>query len=128
MKNVQSLLETTKVGALTQSIEQDIIERLEEMIKALQKAKQELGQSKPGQSTPPPPQDQKLLDDIAQLKMIRSMQVSVNKRTKMYHKQFDPKEPEQTTNKDLKSDILKLSDRQEKLFDVTMKIAKGDNK
>jgi hypothetical protein len=126
MKTVQKLLEETKVDATTQTIEQEIIDQLEEMIKAFQKAKQELGQSKPGQSSPPT--DPKLLDDIAQLKMIRSRQVRVNNRTKMYHRLFDPKEPEQTSNKDLKDKIKDLAGQQERLFDVTMKIAKGDNK
>jgi len=127
MEEVQRLLEKTKVDDPTQQIEQEIIEMLEDMIKALQKAQKDSkpSPSKPGQSGPPP--DQKLLDQIAELKMIRAMQLKVNQRTKLYgnmHKQ----EGEQTNNGELKGKLKDLSERQEKLFDVTMKIVKGDNK
>jgi hypothetical protein len=129
MEDVQKLLEKTKVGLTTQEIEQDIIDTLEEMIKALQKAKQQI-QSPPSQGAPPPPQpqDQKLLDLIAELKMIRSMQVKVNKRTRLYADEYVGKEGEQTSDAALKGKLKELSDRQQKLFDVTMKIVKEENK
>jgi hypothetical protein len=69
-----------------------------------------------------------LLDQIAELKMIRAMQVKVNKRTKLYGDEYVKKEGEQTADPDLKDRLKGLADRQEKLFDVTMKIVKGDNK
>src|SRR5205823_273569 len=86
MKHVQKRLEGVDTGKVTQAIEEDIISTLKEMIEALKKAKQDLEAKKnppkgnPG--PPPPPQDQKLLDQIAELKMIRSMQLRVNDRTK----------------------------------------------
>jgi len=60
--------------------------------------------------------------------MIRAMQVKVNKRTKMYGDEYVAKEGEQTKDGELKGKLRDLSDRQDKLFDVTMKIVKGDNK
>jgi hypothetical protein len=129
MEEVQKLLEKTQVGPTTQGIEQDIIDTLEDMIKALQKARQELQQnpnSKPPGPTPPP--DLKLLDQIAELKMIRAMQIKVNKRTKLYGDEYVAKEGEQTSDEAIKGKLKELGDRQEKLFDVTMKIVKGDNK
>ncbi len=131
MEEVQKLLEKTQVGIPTQEIEQDIIDTLEEMIKALQKAKQQMQPPPPNQpnpSPPPPPQDQKLLDQIAELKMIRSMQIKVNKRTRLYGNEYVAKEGEQTSDATLKGKLKDLSERQEKLFDVTMKIVKGENK
>src|SRR5262249_17960927 len=76
MMHVQRRLEITDVGVVTQAIEKDIIDSLKEMIEALKKARQENDNKKSppsnGQSGPPP--DQKLLDQIAELKMIRSLQ------------------------------------------------------
>jgi hypothetical protein len=60
--------------------------------------------------------------------MIRAMQVKVNKRTKLYGDLYVPKEGEQTKDPEITKKLEDLAGRQEKLFDVTMKIVKGDNK
>jgi hypothetical protein len=127
MEEVQKELEKTRVGEPTQQIEQEIIEMLEDMIKALQKAQKEPKPSKPGQSQGGQPPDQKLLDQIAELKIIRAMQLKVNQRTKMYGN-MHKKEGEQTANTEIKGKLKDLSERQENLHTVTMKIVKGDNK
>ena len=91
MKQVHRRLDVTDVGHINQGIEQDIIDSLKEMIAALDKKKDEMDKNKKnpppkppkdGDSGPPP--DQKLLDQIAELKMIRSMQVRLNGRTERY--------------------------------------------
>src|SRR5207248_8143976 len=126
--------------AVTQNIEQDIIDSLEEMIKALKKAIKENKNkkpSKPGQ--PGKPGDQDLIDLLAELKMIRSMQVRVNKRTEDYHKFYPGHEqaPDPITLKDARQredlervlDELKdLSERQENIKRITRDIGKGKNK
>lgn len=132
MMHVQRRLEVTDVGLVTQAIEKDIVETLKEMIDALKKARQELDQKKgpppPPSSGQPPPQDQKLLDQIAELKMIRSMQLRVNARTETYGKMYVPREGEQTTDPAIRRELSNLSERQERIFDITNRIAKGDNK
>ena len=127
---VQKRLGNTDVFKVTQAIERDIIETLKEMIEALKKARQDLDAKKspPSPGQPPPNQDQKLLDQIAELKMIRSMQVRVNARTQMYGKQYQDVEGEQTRNSELRRELQILSERQERIFDVTNRIARGDNK
>jgi hypothetical protein len=127
---VQKRLGGTDVGKVTQAIERDIIDTLKEMIEALKKARQDLDNKKspPSSGQPPPNQDQKLLDQIAELKMIRSMQVRVNGRTQMYGKQYQDIEGEQTRNPELRRELQILSERQERIFDVTNRIARGDNK
>jgi hypothetical protein len=57
--------------------------------------------------------------------MIRSMQKRVNDRTQLYGKQY---EGEQAKDPILRTEIRNLSDRQERIYDVTNRIAKGDNK
>jgi hypothetical protein len=129
MKNVARRLGAVDPGKVTQVIEQDIIDTLKEMIEALKKAQKELQDKKSPPSDPkgqPPPQaDQKLLDQIAELKMIRSMQVRVNKRTEHYGKQYTG---EQANQPDIVGELNQLAGRQERIFDVTRRIATGENK
>lgn len=132
MKHVQRRLEITDVGIVTQAIEKDIIDSLKEMIEALKKAQQELDNKKnpppPDDKNPKPNPDQKLLDQIAELKMIRSLQMRVNTRTETYGKMYVPKEGEQTADPAIRRELHNLSDRQVRIFEVTNKIARGDNK
>jgi hypothetical protein len=121
-KNVARRLSKADVGTVTQVIEQDIIAALKDMIEALKKAQQDLksqGQSPPGQ-----PQNQKLIDLLAELKMIRAMQIRVNSRTKVYGQQYTG---EQASDPDIKKELDDLAQRQLKIFDVTNNIAKGKN-
>ena len=133
MMHVQRRLEVTDVGVVTQAIEKDIIDTLKEMIEALKKARQDMDKEKappppPGSAPPPGQRDQKLLDQIAELKMIRSMQIRVNSRTETYGKMYVPKEGEQTADPTIRRELSNLSERQERIFDVANRIAKGDNK
>lgn len=133
MAHVQRRLEVTDVGIVTQAIEKDIIDTLKEMVEALKKAQKELADKKsppgkPPEGSPPPNADQKLLDQIAELKMIRSMQIRVNSRTETYGKQYVPREGEQTSDPIIRRELHNLRDRQERIYDITNRIAKGDNK
>ncbi len=129
MMNVQRRLGIADVGAVTQNIEQDIIDSLKEMIEALKKAKQDLENKK---NNPPPsqapPQDSKLLELIQELKLIRSLQIRVNTRTTTYGRMYQAKEGEQTSDPRIRQELLQLSERQERIFDITNRLAKGDNK
>jgi hypothetical protein len=121
-KNVARRLGKADVGTVTQVIEQDIIAALKDMIEALKKAQQDLksqGQGQPGQ-----PQNQKLIDLLAELKMIRAMQVRVNSRTKVYGQKYAG---EQAGEPDIQKELEELAQRQLKIFDVTNNIAKGKN-
>jgi hypothetical protein len=121
-KNVARRLGKADVGTVTQVIEQDIIAALKDMIEALKKAQQDLksqGQGQPGQ-----PQNQKLIDLLAELKMIRAMQVRVNSRTKVYGQKYTG---EQASEPDIQKELEELAQRQLKIFDVTNNIAKGKN-
>lgn len=129
MKHVQRRLGIVDTGAVTQAIEKDIIDTLKEMIEALKKKREEMDKNKkpspPKSGNPPPNQDQKLLDQIAELKMIRSMQKRVNTRTEVYGNQYTG---EQAAEPRIVGELRNLSERQERIFEVTNRIAKGDNK
>jgi hypothetical protein len=115
------------VGAVTQSIEQDIIALLKEMIEALEKAKQDLQNKQQNQQPPPPPdqRNQPLIDRLAELKMIRSMQVRVNGRTVTYGRQYPG---EQANDPDIQKELANLAQRQQKIFSITNNIYRGKNK
>ena len=91
MEDVSARLAQTKVDRITQGLEEEIIAALEEMIEALQKAQEEKEESKSQQGRPrlgqqgPPP----LVDALAELRMIRSLQWRVNQRTQRYSRLLD---------------------------------------
>jgi hypothetical protein len=110
----------------TQLIEEDIIEQLMMMRDALKKAKQDLENQQnkpPGENSNNKP-NQKLLDLINELKLIKSLQEQVNKRTISYSKQ-DP--GEQARDALIQAELKQLSDRQKVLQDMLHKIATEAN-
>jgi hypothetical protein len=123
MKHVQRRLGITDVAEVTQGIERDIIDSLKEMIEALKKQRSEGGSGKSNPSGPPP--DPKLLDKIAELKMIRSLQIRVNTRTQTYGKMY---QGEQTVDPNIRRELHNLSERQDRIFEVTNRMAKGENR
>jgi hypothetical protein len=140
MTTVAARLRRTDAGTVTQTIENDIIATLQEMIEALKKAR------KDNKSPPQPPKagqqgqpgDQRLIDMLAELKMIRSMQLRVNSRTEVYGKQYEGEQvpaPALATDAKLREqyemiqrELRELAERQLKIEKVTSDIAKGKNK
>ncbi|MGH9675920.1 MAG: hypothetical protein ACRD36_02360, partial [Candidatus Acidiferrum sp.] len=140
MTIVAGRLRKTDTTVVTQTIENDIIATLQEMIEALKKARkdnQNKQQQQPQQGGGSP-QDQRLIDMIAELKMIRSMQLRVNSRTAVYGKQYEGEQaPLATAAPDAKlrekyemiqRELRILAERQLKIEKVTSDIAKGKNK
>lgn len=131
MEEVAARLDQVKVEQITRGLEEEIIATLEELIEALQKAQQDMEEDNP----PPPGQagragDPPLVDILAELKMIRSLQVRVNTRTERYSRLLDdPEDPVgRATKQDLQRAISKLSDKQSRIQRITRDIALGKNK
>ncbi len=86
MNNVARRLSSNDVGELTQSVEKDIIEALEEMVTALQaeiEKRQKPDENRRRQQRGQNGEDEKeLVQQLAELKMLRSLQFRVNRRTK----------------------------------------------
>src|SRR5262249_17901769 len=82
MQAVQRRLTEVRVEKQTQDIEQDIIDQLQMMKEALKKAKQDLQnqQSQPSDANSQGKPNQKLIDLLNELKLIKSLQEQVNKR------------------------------------------------
>ncbi len=126
MQQVVFRLAQTKVSQVTQAIEEDIIAALEEMIEALQKAQEDMEQqqqqSQPSQSQP---QDPPLIDVLAELKMIRALQMRVNTRTDRYAKLIDG---EQAERQELIEALQRLAERQQRIHEVTRDLEMERNK
>jgi hypothetical protein len=126
MLTVSRRLREYQVAQLTQGIERDIIEALEELIEALQKEmekndekKQQQQQQQQQQQDPP------LVDMLAELKMLRSLQLRINRRTKRLGRLFDG---EQATEGEIVDQLQQLSKRQSRIQQATHDLATGKNK
>lgn len=126
MQQVELRLAQVKVGQITQAIEKDIIAALEEMIEALKKAQQDMeNKKKPGQPPPGQPSDPALIDMLAELKMIRALQMRVNRRTERYSKLV---EGEQAENAELIEALKRLAEREQRIHRVTRDLEMGRNR
>lgn len=139
MQKVAARLRQTDVGPFTQKIENYIIDTLKEMIEALKKARAENGKKPPGQPGPQgQPPDPKLIDILAELKMIRSLQIRINRMTEDYAKEYQgeqapapgqvktPEERERAAM--LLREMKGLAERQQKIGQITNDIYRGKNK
>lgn len=80
------------VGEATRAIVGDILAGLEELLAALEKSRREDDageQPGPGGGRPPEPGEQPLVDKLAELKMLRSLQMRVNARTERFASLLD---------------------------------------
>lgn len=125
MVRVRERLHLANVGDDTQADEQQIIDTLKEMLEALKKAQQENRQASQGGGGGGPPADQKLLDEIAELKMIRNLQIRVNEKTK---RKGDSVKGEQADEPLIKNELRDLSNRQVKIEEMARDLASGKNK
>ena len=112
--------------------EEEIISALEELIQALQQAQQKLEeqQQQENQMLPGQPQDQALVDQLAEIKMVRALQMRANTRTKRYaallEDSDDPKG--QAVDSDLKDALRKLGEREARIQQITREIVIGKNR
>jgi hypothetical protein len=133
MRSVADRLAAVKIGLITQITEEEIIAALEDMIAALQKAQQDLEDQKqqpPQEMKPINPDDIPLVDEIAELKMVRGLQIRINTRTKRYARLLvDLDDLVGTTeDEDLRRELLRLANRQERLYGITRDLVIGKNR
>jgi hypothetical protein len=127
MQQVASRLARAKVEQITQGIEQEIITQLQETIDALQKAQKAQKNRKARPAQMAGEQEDALVDKIAELKMIRALQMRVNTRTKRYSKMLEG-DVEESDRPDLVDALKKLGEREERVHQVTHDIAVGKNR
>ena len=83
MSTVSGWLQESKVGDLTQSVQTDIIDSLKQLIETTQKEMQEMKeQQQQQQQQQNQEQKEGLVELMAEIKMLRNLQLQVNRRTK----------------------------------------------
>ncbi|TWT35565.1 hypothetical protein KOR34_04580 [Posidoniimonas corsicana] len=125
MTSVSGRLMGSKCGSLTQAIEQDIVDALDEAIAALDsqlaemanKDQQEQQQSGGGGGAM---QEPPLVDQLAELRMIRSLQVRVLKRTRRLQ---ESRKGEQIAEEDFRQMLDDLSERQERAVEAALRLS-----
>lgn len=126
MQSVAARLGKGDVDGTTQLLEKLIVESLEEMVLSLQKEleklkeEQQQGQPQEGQQ-----QDPQLVDTLAELKMVRSLQNQVNRLTKQVGQEIDGEQAEEADTLQLLQD---LSRRQQRIQEATYDLSTGRNK
>jgi len=126
IQDVVQRLAAAKIDQVTQGVEQDIVAALEEMLQALKKAlkdREKKRQSPMGM--PGEPQEPPLVDALAELRMIRTLQLRVNLRTERYSKLIQGEQAEQP---ELLEALKGLAERQERIFRITRDLNLGKNR
>ncbi|MEX2187762.1 MAG: hypothetical protein WD875_13240 [Pirellulales bacterium] len=124
MRMVAELLGQSRVDAYTQQIEQDIVAALDEILAAVKQAQADAKQPRPprdpGETGPAgePP----LVDMLAELKMLRTMQVRVNRRLKQIG---ELTQSDETNDPQLRKGLNELAGRQQRLVEITRDIVTG---
>ena len=127
MDAVAQRLAKADTAKTTQLLEQIVVETLEEIILAMQKEMEAQRQKKQQQQQKKQqgsPQDQKLVNQIAELKMIRSLQNQINRITKQIGLEIDG---EQTADADQRKLVEDLAKRQQKIQSATYDLSTGRN-
>ena len=116
---VAARLGKAQVDTITQGIQRDILASLEEMIAALQKAQQDLEKQKKQQQSGKPGQsgqgEQPLVQAIAELKLLRTMETRIKSTTGRYSGLLESGE---SSHGDVLPLLLDLADRQSRLYQI----------
>lgn len=127
MQLVTQRLAEFKADDITLGIEQDIIAGLEDILAALERAQNDLQQKQNDQQQSPPsgqPQEPPLVDSLAELKVIRALQMRVNRRTETFSRLVDG---EQAIQPEIVAALADLAQRQARIYQTTRDIAAGRN-
>jgi hypothetical protein len=114
------------VGGATRSVLQDIVTGLEELLAALEQAQREQQEQRqsPAGGRPAEPGEQPLVDKLAELKMIRSLQMRVNTRTQRFSQLLDDG-VEQADEPELIDALERLAERQRSIQQAAHGIVSG---
>ena len=116
------------VGGTTRGVLQDIVTGLEELLAALEQAQrkqqEQEQQQNPAGGRPAEPGEQPLVDKLAELKMIRSLQMRVNTRTQRFSQLLD-EGVEQADEPELIDALDRLAERQRSIQEAAHDIVSG---
>ena len=115
------------VGNTTKGVLGEIVTGLEELLAALEQAQREQQQEQgnnPSGGRPPQPGEQPLVDKLAELKMIRSLQMRINSRTQRFSQLLD-EGVERAVEPELIHALDRLAERQRLIQQAAHDIVSG---
>jgi len=128
-QSVSKKLSEGNVSALTRSIEDEIIGALEEMLESLKQVQKKRDEKKKQsdqqqQQQSSNQEDEPLVDSIAELKLLKTLQLRINRRTQSLAKQTNNQEDVvgQIGDPGLLGELEDLAGRQKKIHEVTRDI------
>ncbi|MFM8736091.1 MAG: hypothetical protein ACKOC8_12980 [Pirellulales bacterium] len=124
---VASRLDRGDVGAETLGLVADIVTGLEEMLAAVERARQQAEEEQPqapGMGRPPQPGKEPLVDALAELKMLRTLQSRVNARTRRLSQVLDDA-VDSAAAPELRAVLGRLAERQRAIERAARDIVKG---
>ncbi|TWT93162.1 hypothetical protein [Neorhodopirellula pilleata] len=142
-RRVATRLGQSKIDAVTQGIQNDILAALEEMIDALAKAqrdlekkKQQEQQQQQGQPSGQGSQEEPLVESLAELKLIRTMQTRIQSTTDRYGEllqddnagDLDNSKVPENVGEDILPLLRDLAQRQDRLYQITRDLVTKRNR
>ena len=132
MQQVADRLSTAKTDSTTQEIQMSIIETLGflvEVFEQAQEAQQQQSEQGQGQSGQQQPGDEALVNELAELKLIRGLQKQILGRHQRYANLLVNPEDKvgHSDDPDVRNALEKLSERQHRLQQITHDIVVGKN-
>lgn len=127
MEKIKERLEVAKVDSITEALQKDVSGGLNDLVAALQteqkeNEKSQNGRAPSGENTTQTVDQRPLLQKIAELKIIRQVQLRINARHKLYaNKLKGNTTPEE--NETLAGLTKELSERQKLLQEMTIKLS-----
>lgn len=82
MRQIRDALKDLEVGPSTQFLERSVLEDLAQLVRALEDEIQRLREAPPGEGMPQGEEGRRLVPLVAELRMLKEMQVDVNRRTR----------------------------------------------
>lgn len=125
MASVASWLQESNVSDLTQMVQTDILESLKQLIEATQQEMQQMQEEKRQQSQEQnQPSDQKpaLVKLMAEIRMLRTLQLQVNRRTVQLNTQLNSAPTDQQAA--LRKQLKDLAARQLRLIETARELAR----
>lgn len=126
MESVSGWLQESNVAELTQSVQKDIIESLKQLIETTQREMQEMKDPEQQQQQQSQQQQSALVELMAEIRVLRNLQLQVNRRTKQVDQllQTAPVGDQGP----LQKQIRELADRQQRLIETAKELAKQAEK
>lgn len=124
MQTAESRLRDAKLDTTTEAIEQTIVDALAELIAAVDQTLDELEQqqNEPGDAPPPsgPRGDQGLTSQLAELRLIRSMQARLMRQTEVW---FAAQQAKEASGDVVREQLQRLAEQQDALAESAAAIA-----